>query len=69
MLLGGALFGLVDHAWNGELMMISQAWLSDIALGFAITGTITAGWGLIAYKNHVIVPLRMIGRRTGFLSR
>jgi hypothetical protein len=44
MLAGGATFGVVDHAWNGELWAWGENWALDIALGFAITGVIFAIW-------------------------
>ncbi len=65
MLLGGALFGLIDHAWNAELFLVSSNWMLDLALGATITTGIFASWGVIAYKERLLVPLRMISRRTG----
>ncbi len=44
MLYGGALFGIIDHLWNGELFFISANWKSDIALGAVITASIFAAW-------------------------
>ncbi len=44
MLLGGSLFGLIDHFWNGQLFMISANWAMDLALGGTITTGIFAGW-------------------------
>ncbi len=41
---GGAIFGLVDHLWNGELFLIGPNFVSDIMLGFAITGVILISW-------------------------
>ena len=46
-LYGGALFGIVDHLWHGELFLISQNWANDLALGGVITAVIFAGWGII----------------------
>ena len=34
LFVGAAVFGVVDHAWNGELLAFS---LADVALGAAIT--------------------------------
>ena len=28
---GGALFGVIDHLWNGELFLISENWVRDFA--------------------------------------
>ena len=44
---GGAIFGVIDHLWNGELFLISKDWLKDISLGVVITGVILAAWGII----------------------
>jgi hypothetical protein len=69
MMLGGALFGAVDHLWNGELFMAGVNWMSDIALGFTITGSIFAGWGAIVYKEQLIQPFRFMGRRIGIIGK
>jgi len=47
MLLGGAIFGVVDHLWNGELFLIGNNIGMDLALGLAITLTILATWSLL----------------------
>ena len=46
MLAGGSTFGIVDHLWNGELLMIGSNLASDLALGLAITAAITALWAI-----------------------
>ena len=54
MFCGGALFGVIDHLWNGELFLISKEWLKDLSLGVVITVVIFAAWGVIlslAKKN------------------
>lgn len=48
LLTGGSIFGIVDHLWNGELFLIGKNIFSDIALGFAITLSIFAVWGIYA---------------------
>jgi hypothetical protein len=53
MLYGGTLFGVIDHLWNGELFLVSSSWVRDIALGFAITAAIFAGWGIIVGLSKV----------------
>jgi hypothetical protein len=53
MLYGGALFGVVDHLWNGELFLISTSWVKDIALGFVITAAIFAAWGIFLLLSKV----------------
>lgn len=44
MLYGAALFGVIDHLWNGELFLISENSLSDLCLGCVITVGIFLGW-------------------------
>jgi hypothetical protein len=44
---GGAIFGLVDHWWNGELFYIGKNFVMDITLGVAITVTILVIWTII----------------------
>ena len=46
LLYGAAVFGVVDHLWHGELFLISSNWMTDVALGGAITGAIFGAWGL-----------------------
>jgi len=65
MMLGGALFGTVDHLWNGELFMIGANFMSDIALGGTITVAIFGGWGVIVYRGQLVQPFRMFLQRTG----
>ena len=43
LLAGGAIFGLVDHIWNRELLSFSWG---DMALGAFITMTLFAVWGI-----------------------
>lgn len=44
LLVGAAIFGLVDHWWNGELFFIGENILMDIFLGVAITITVFVIW-------------------------
>lgn len=46
---GGALFGVIDHLWNGELFLISKDWLKDISLGVVITVMIVLTWGIVLF--------------------
>ncbi len=68
MLLGGALFGVIDHFWNGELFLISANWMLDLALGGSITAGIFVSWGVIVSKDRLLEPLRFINRRIGIYS-
>lgn len=47
MFYGGALFGVIDHLWNGELFLISENWLKDLGLGIVITLGIILAWGVL----------------------
>jgi len=49
MLAGSAIFGVVDHAWNGELFLIGANIMSDLALGTVIVLSIVAFWGIMVY--------------------
>ncbi|MFC1667710.1 hypothetical protein ACFL0P_07650 [Candidatus Omnitrophota bacterium] len=45
MFYGGALFGVIDHLWNGELFLISENIVSDLLLGVTIAAIILVSWG------------------------
>ncbi len=47
LLFGAAIFGLIDHLWNGELFLIGKNPVKDIALGITITAVTFAVWGII----------------------
>jgi hypothetical protein len=63
MLYGGAVFGIVDHLWHGELFLISESITRDLFLGGTITATIFAGWGTI------LTPARVNLSLTNYLQR
>lgn len=44
MFYGGALFGIIDHLWNGELFLIADNWAKDLGLGLVITMAIILAW-------------------------
>ena len=69
MLAGGSLFGLVDHLWNGELFLISEAWMMDLSLGFTITLSIFGTWGMIVHKNGITESMGRISQRIGILRK
>jgi len=46
LLAGGALFGVVDHLWNGELFLLGGNLVPDLLLGATITVTIVAAWAV-----------------------
>lgn len=58
---GASLFGVIDHLWNGELFLISENWVKDLALGAVITAVTSLAWGLVLVlaknnPNFVIYP-------------
>jgi len=68
MFLGGALFGIIDHLWNGELFLISANWITDLALGFTITGGIIGSWVLIISVPKITDSIRRFSYRLGILK-
>jgi hypothetical protein len=68
MFLGGALFGIIDHLWNGELFLISANWVSDLTLGFTITAGIIGSWGLIVSIPKITDSIRNLNNRLGILK-
>ena len=65
MLLGGSVFGVVDHFWNGELFLIGANIYLDLALGVTITAGIFASWGVIVYRERITGSLKHLDRKTG----
>jgi|FLOH01.1.fsa_nt_gi hypothetical protein len=58
LFIGGATFGVIDHLWNGELFMLGEKPLLDLALGVTITLVILMIWIiLVVYdklsKSHI----------------
>lgn len=50
---GGALFGVIDHFWNGELFLVSENWAKDIMLGMVITLGIVVVWaGILVFTKR-----------------
>ena len=68
MFLGGALFGIIDHLWNGELFLISTNWVSDLTLGFTITVGIIGSWELIISTPKIMDSMRSFAYRLGILK-
>lgn len=52
LLLGGALFGVVDHAWNGELFLFGEHLVWDLALGVLITAVIFGIWSVMVIRDR-----------------
>jgi hypothetical protein len=58
LFLGAAIFGVVDHWWNGELLAFS---LKDMLLGFIITMSIIVVWKIMdIYSSRVITTHKSI---------
>lgn len=53
LLAGGAIFGVVDHLWNGELFLIGEHIVSDLLLGVTITVVIFAAWGIVVALDKI----------------
>lgn len=51
LLWGGALFGVIDHLWNGELFLISKDIIKDLMLGVAITAAILVCWAIMVVMS------------------
>jgi hypothetical protein len=68
MFLGGALFGVIDHLWNGQLFLISANWVSDLTLGFIITAGTIGSWGLIVSVPKITDLMHNLNRRIGILK-
>jgi len=52
LLSGGAMFGVIDHLWNGELFLLGPNLASDMLLGLAITVSIAAAWyAIVAFDK------------------
>ncbi len=57
MFYGGALFGVIDHLWNGELFLISENIVKDLLLGITITAIILVCWGIMLVRSKVSLTL------------
>ena len=59
MMLGGSVFGLVDHLFAGELFVLTSAWMTDIAIGGAITAGIAGCWGVLVFGRRFSSQVRL----------
>ena len=53
LLAGGAIFGVVDHLWNGELFLIGKNIVSDLLLGVTITTVIFVSWVIVVALDKI----------------
>ena len=51
LLYGAAIFGVIDHWWNGELLLFGPHWLADIMLGATISIAIVFAWAIIVVAD------------------
>jgi hypothetical protein len=69
LLYGGALFGIVDHLWHDELLLIGEASFVDLLLGVTITAVLFGGWGITLGIAKAYPKLgRQMGYRLGILK-
>lgn len=53
LFVGAAVFGVIDHLWNGELFLVGPNVVSDIALGVTITLSVVVVWlALLAFESR-----------------
>ena len=53
MMFGGSIFGIVDHLWNGELLMTGPEPVLDLLLGVVISTAVFMAWmGLVVLDKH-----------------
>jgi len=62
LLAGGAIFGIVDHIWNGELFLFGENLFLDLLLGVTITVAIVVSWFVIITlnKSTIIKPEKQL---------
>jgi len=53
MFYGGALFGIIDHVWAGELLVVPENLAGDIALGVVISISTVLMWAFLI-KLHPV---------------
>jgi hypothetical protein len=51
LLSGGAIFGIIDHLWNGELFLFGENLILDLLLGVTITVAIVIAWFIAITLN------------------
>ncbi|MFC1690639.1 hypothetical protein ACFL0W_00535 [Nanoarchaeota archaeon] len=56
LFVGGSIFGIVDHLWNGELFMLGEKLFLDITLGVTITLVIIIAWKIITVYDKLQTP-------------
>lgn len=52
LLAGGAIFGVIDHLWNGEIFLIGDNLILDLLLGVTITTVIVLIWDMLVVMDR-----------------
>ena len=52
LLVGGAIFGVADHLWHGEIFLIGDNLILDLILGVVITTVIILIWEVIMIMDR-----------------
>ena len=53
LFVGGAIFGVVDHMWYGELFMLGHNPIADLMLGVVITVVTYIAWKFMVIYDKV----------------
>jgi len=63
LMLGGVTMLVVDHLWNGELLLIGQNIINDLSLGFIMSGVVIIAWKIINLleKKQALVKVQKTG--------
>jgi hypothetical protein len=56
LLAGGAIMLVIDRIWNGELFLVSENLLLDLALGFAMTLAVSLFWAVAVIVTVIRKP-------------
>jgi drug/metabolite transporter (DMT)-like permease len=62
LFIGGAIFGVIDHLWNGELFLISKNIVSDLILGVAIALAIILCWAIMLAMSKKMQALSQFSK-------
>ncbi|MEM2909191.1 MAG: hypothetical protein QXT05_02560 [Candidatus Bilamarchaeaceae archaeon] len=61
LLIGASVFGVMDHLWNGELLLIGENVISDLMLGFAILTAVFVVWGVFIALEKIPEKSNVVG--------
>jgi hypothetical protein len=63
LFIGGAIFGVVDHMWNGELLLVRENIGFDILLGLVISVIIYVVWIVVVTYDKSTRKIKIETRR------